>query len=63
MTAYGRYAAAVQRLADLTGILRTRAGDVDRTERHGAPPEAQAQLIAAVARLERVVHELEKAAA
>jgi hypothetical protein len=63
VTAYGRYAAAVQRLADLTGILRTRAGDVDRTERNGAPPEAQAQITAAVERLERVVRDLEKAAA
>lgn len=63
MTAYGRYAAAVQRIADLTGILRTRAGDMARLENNGTSAEAQARVMAAVEDLERAVRDLEKAAA
>jgi hypothetical protein len=63
VTDHGRYATLVQRVADLTGVLRSRAVDAERIERNGAAADQRAQIQAGIKRLERVVRELEKATA
>jgi hypothetical protein len=63
MTDQGRYATVVQRVVDLTGVLRSRAGDAARVERNGTSAEQRARLETQIKRLERVVRDLEKAVA
>lgn len=60
MSPHAKYASLVQRIADLVGIQRTRAADVQRAELNGTTVEAATQLQTSIHRLERVVRDLEK---
>lgn len=64
MSVYSDFAAVTARLATIPSILRARAEDVGRLERHGAlNGEAEARVAKAVVRLRKAVDELEKALA
>jgi len=63
MTDQGHYATLVQRVVDLTGVLRTRASDITRVERNGTTAEQRARIEVEIKRLQRVVRDLEKAVA
>lgn len=60
MSPHARYASLIQRVADLVGIHRTRAADVQRIALNGTSVEAAAAVQSSIHRLERVVRDLEK---
>lgn len=62
MSAHTEYASLTARLATIPNILRARADDVQRLERHGAlNGEMEERVAKAVVRLKKAVEELEKA--
>ncbi len=64
MSVYTDYAEASARLAIIPSILRARADDVQRLERHGVlNGELEARVAAVVVQLRKTIAELEKALA